>query len=147
MAVAERHDVVRRFGCRRTKASNANAAYGLVADGSPRQAMQTVPTNTEAHRAAVSNALRLLDELSQIRSVAQVLAGGPVLIPLLLLIMCWLTLISAGLNLFAPQSGTARVTNALFALAAASAVFLILEMEHGFSGVIQVSESISARSA
>ncbi|HET7525269.1 MAG TPA: hypothetical protein VFK10_04935, partial [Burkholderiaceae bacterium] len=104
------------------------------------QAMQGIPAITDAHRAAVASALRLLDELSQIRSVVQVQAGSPVMMPLLLLIMFWLALILAGLNLFAPPNGTVWVTNAMVTLAAASAVFLILEMEHGFGGVVQVSD-------
>lgn len=103
--------------------------------------MQAVPTTNNVQRTAVAHAARLMDELSQIRSVAQVQAGSPVLIPLLMLILCWLTMISAGLNLFAHPNGTVIVTNALWAVAAASAVFLILEMERGFGGVIQVSDA------
>ena len=104
-------------------------------------ALLAVQTTNHAQRTAVSNAARLLDELFQLRSVAQVQAGSPVLIPLLVLILCWLTMISVGLNLFAPPNRIVLVTNVLWAVAAASAVFLILEMERAFGGAIQVSSA------
>jgi hypothetical protein len=111
-------------------ASNIDAVQTALVTAHPTNAVQ---------QAARIHATQLLNEFAQIRSMANVQADSPVMAPLLTLIVCWLAILVTGWNVLAPRNGTVRVSNALIALAAGSAVFLILEMERGFGGVIEVS--------
>jgi hypothetical protein len=45
------------------------------------------------------------------------------------------------LNLFASRNGTTLAFNVLCTLSIASAIFLVLEMDQAFGGVIQVSDA------
>ena len=57
------------------------------------------------------------------------------------MLVFWFTIITAGLNLFAPRNGTTLAFNVLCALSIASAIFLILEMDQSFGGMIHVSDA------
>src|SRR4051812_22433800 len=57
----------------------------------------------------------------------------------LLLLMFWLTLLFASLTLFAPPNMISTATLTLCALAVAGAIGMILELEHGFGGMVHVS--------
>jgi hypothetical protein len=51
----------------------------------------------------------------------------------------WLALILGSFGLFAPSDLTAVLSLAVCALAVSRAVLLILELDHPFGGIIQVS--------
>jgi hypothetical protein len=57
----------------------------------------------------------------------------------LLLLVFWLTLLFASFTLFSPSNVTSTATLTLCALAIAGAVGMILELEGGFGGLVQVS--------
>ena len=57
----------------------------------------------------------------------------------LLLLVFWLTLLFASFTLFAPSNLLSTATLTLCALAIAGAVGMILELERGFGGLVQVS--------
>jgi hypothetical protein len=57
----------------------------------------------------------------------------------LLLLVFWLTLLFASFTLFAPANVTSTATLTLCALAIAGAIGMILELERGFGGLVQVS--------
>jgi len=57
----------------------------------------------------------------------------------LLLLVFWLTLLFASFTLFAPSNMISTATMTLCALAIAGAIGMILELERGFGGVVQVS--------
>jgi hypothetical protein len=57
----------------------------------------------------------------------------------LLLLVFWLTLLFASFTLFAPSNLISMATMTLCALAIAGAIGMILELERGFGGVVQVS--------
>ena len=57
----------------------------------------------------------------------------------LLLLVFWLTLLFASFTLFAPSNVTSTATLTLCALAIAGAIGMILELERGFGGLVQVS--------
>jgi hypothetical protein len=60
-------------------------------------------------------------------------------LPLLLVLVSWLAAIFLSFGLFAPPNSTVFVTLALGALAASSAIFIILEMYTPFSGILRIS--------
>ena len=61
--------------------------------------------------------------------------------PLLTLVIVWLTVIFLSVGLFAPTNKTVVVTMVIVSLLVASALFLILELDRPFDGVIQTSSA------
>jgi hypothetical protein len=55
--------------------------------------------------------------------------------------ICWLALLLASFSLFAPSNATVFSTLLICALAVSSAVFLILELDRPFDGMIQISSA------
>jgi len=59
--------------------------------------------------------------------------------PLLVLLVCWLTIIFSCFGLIASRNRTVLVVLFVCALSAASSLFLILELDQPFGGLIKVS--------
>ena len=62
-------------------------------------------------------------------------------VPLLVVLVFWLAIIFASFGLFAPQSGTVIAAFFVCALSVSGAIFLILELDHSFEGLLQVSSA------
>jgi len=60
-------------------------------------------------------------------------------VPFLVILVFWLTITFASFGLFAPRHATVLVVLCVCALSVGSAVFLILEMDTPFDGVLKVS--------
>ena len=58
--------------------------------------------------------------------------------PLLAMLIFWLTILLASFTLFSPVNPTGAVVLVIIALSASGAIFLILEMNHPFSGLMQI---------
>ena len=58
---------------------------------------------------------------------------------LLVVVIFWLTMLFAGFTLFSPINMTSATVLAIIALSASGAIFLILELNHPFSGLMQIS--------
>jgi Protein of unknown function (DUF4239) len=63
-------------------------------------------------------------------------AGLPM--PLLAVLVFWLTILLASFTLFSPINPTGSVALAIIALSASGAIYLILEMNHPFTGLMQI---------
>jgi hypothetical protein len=59
--------------------------------------------------------------------------------PFLVVLVLWLTIIFASFSLFAKPNPVVIVSLCIFALSAASAVFLILELGQPFEGLMKLS--------
>src|SRR4029450_11219556 len=59
--------------------------------------------------------------------------------PFLVLLVFWLVVIFANLGLFAPPNGTVYTIIFVCALSVATAIFLILEMDQPYQGLLQIS--------
>ena len=59
--------------------------------------------------------------------------------PFLVVLVTWLTVIFASLGMFAPRNHTAKVAIIVCALSVTTAIFLILEMDQPFDGLMQIS--------
>lgn len=92
-------------------------------------------------RALQSRAVTLTETLLQARWVVLADRQSSVPLPFLVILLCWLTLTFTSFGLFAPRNATVLVVFFLCALSVCSAVFLVLEMDAPFDGVIKVSDA------
>lgn len=60
--------------------------------------------------------------------------------PLLLVVVCWQSILFFSFGLFAPSNAISKVALGVSAIAAAGAIFLILEMDSPFDGWIKISK-------
>jgi hypothetical protein len=96
---------------------------------------------SEMQRQAQANAFKLVAELIRINAAAFTQHGSDVVMPLLAVVSCWMMLNIAGWNLFAPANRMVMAVNLVCALSVASAIFLILEMDQPFNGVVGISDA------
>jgi membrane-bound ClpP family serine protease len=68
-------------------------------------------------------------------------ATGAVSLPLLVVLVLWLTIIFISFGLYAPFNATAVSSLFLAALSVSGAIFLILEMYTPYVGVVQISDA------
>ena len=94
-----------------------------------------------AGQAALARALQLTGELAHAGELVGGQNGSTATVPLLTVLLLWLVIISFGINLFALTSPTIVVVNLLVALSIAAAIFLILEMDQPYHGLIGVSDA------
>ena len=96
---------------------------------------------TDAQRWYQSRALDLAGDILQARWV--VFSGSTSSIPVLFLvvIICWLTILFGSFGLFAPANPTVIGALLLCTLSVAASIFLILEMDDPFSGVMRISSA------
>ena len=65
--------------------------------------------------------------------------GSSIRAPFLMVVVFWLTLIFGSFGLFAPRNATVVTVLFLSALSVAGSIFLILEMDRPFEGVMKIS--------
>jgi hypothetical protein len=95
---------------------------------------------TDAQRTLQGQALRLAADTGQLRwNLSAQQRAGSIPTPLLVVMVCWLALILASFGLFAPGNLTAVLSLAVCSLAVSSAIFLMLELDRPFGGIIRIS--------
>lgn len=111
----------------------------LPRDGGPlyKQILKLVP-NTDEQRYAKSHALDIAFALGQSRWLMGAMNANSASLPVIVVLVSWLTLIFISFGLLASRNGTVFFT--LFACAAAisGAIFLTLELYTPFTGVIRI---------
>jgi hypothetical protein len=85
------------------------------------------------------SALDLAEELLQTRWLGTESVGVSIPLPFLVVLTFWLIIIFASFGLFAPRNATVLTSLFVCALSVAAAVFLVLEMDEPFDGVLTVS--------
>jgi hypothetical protein len=103
--------------------------------------IQGLVPKDEAQKALQGQAMKTAADIGQARWLLFAQKGSSIPTPFLVVMVCWLTLILASFSLFAPRNATAFVTLLVCALAISSAVFLILELDQPFQGMIQISNA------
>lgn len=109
--------------------------------GAIQKMLLDLPMASEAQRSAQLEALRTLADVARVNAVSFTLQGSGVIAPLLMVVACWMTLNIAGWNLFAPHNWMVVLVNLVSSLSVASAIFLILEMDQPFRGIIRISDA------
>lgn len=108
----------------------AQAMYGSL--------QKLVPQNDQ-QRALKAEALAAVTDLSKTRWLLFAQADSSIAKPFLVIVIIWLAVIFLSFGLFAPSNRTVIVTMIVVALSVSTAIFLILELDQPFNGVIQIS--------
>src|SRR5205085_6099543 len=95
--------------------------------------------DTEARRWLQAQALQVTGAMLQTRWLLAQRSGTAIPVPLLVLMVFWLSILFASFGLFAPRNITAVLALLLCAVGVSGAVLMILDMETPFGGVIRVS--------
>lgn len=96
---------------------------------------------TDAQGAIKSQAESLAINLGQTRLLLFEQSGSAVSRPFLVVVVFWLSILFMSFGLFAPRNATVVVVLLVSALSVAGAIFLILELDHPFSGLLQISSA------
>jgi hypothetical protein len=94
-----------------------------------------VQRNLKLHALATTSAITE----ARVLLFEEVDAGLPT--ALLVVVVFWLTMLFAGFTLFSPINATSATVLAIIALSASGAIFLTLELNHPFSGLMQISSA------
>jgi hypothetical protein len=109
-----------------------NILYDKIAELTPQ---------TDAQRELKAQAQSILVNFGQTRLLLYAQSGTSISTPFLVVVVFWLATLFVSFGLFAPHNGTAVVTLLVAAISVAGALFLILELDHPFSGLIQISSA------
>jgi hypothetical protein len=103
--------------------------------------LQDLAPRTDSQRALQSQAESIAIGLAQTRWLLFEQGGSAISTTFLLVVVFWLTIVFMSFGLFAPRNATIFVTLLVSAMSVAGAIFLILELDHPFSGMIQISSA------
>ena len=101
--------------------------------------IEALSPQSEAQRSMQSQALILAADMGRTRLLLFEHLGSSIPVPFLVVLVFWLCIIFASFGLFAPRNATVIAVLCVCALSVSGAIFLILELDRPFEGVLQVS--------
>lgn len=104
-------------------------------------AIEALSPKNDAQRALQSEALNLTVDIGKMRWLLFEQSGSSISTPFLVVLVFWLTIIFMSFGLFAPHNLTVIATLLVCALSVSGAIFLILELDRPFEGVIRISSA------
>ncbi len=107
-----------------------NLAYAALQQLSPQNDMQ---------RVIKSQATTLAGDVAQTRTLLAAQSVPSVSMPMLIILVSWLVVIFVGFSVLAPPNATTVFALMISALAVSGAIFLILELDEPFGGLIGIS--------
>jgi hypothetical protein len=102
-------------------------------------AIRGLTPRDDSQRSLQSRALDLAEALLQVRWLVFAGGGTSVPLPFLVVLLFWLTITFASFGLFAPRNAMVLAVLFVCAVSVGSAVFLILELDGPFDGLLRVS--------
>jgi hypothetical protein len=103
--------------------------------------IQGLSPQNEVQRSLQAQAQKMSIDLAQTRWLLFEQGGRSIPMPFLVLLVFWVTIIFTSFGLFAPPNATVIATLFVCALSISGAVFLILELDRPFGGLIQISSA------
>jgi hypothetical protein len=125
-----------------SKAVDGPFQFGMSANGEVLyDKVQGLSPKDDTQRSIQAQALSTLMSLGQTRLLLAAQKSNSVSLPMLVVLVAWLTIIFISFGLFAPRNVTVIVSLLVSALSVSGAVFLILEMYSPYAGLIHVSDA------
>jgi hypothetical protein len=103
--------------------------------------IQSLSPHNDLQRSLQSRASQVSTDIAQIRLLLFAEKDSSIPSPFLAILAFWLVLIFASFSLFSSLNTTVFVSLSLFALSAACAIFLILELGRPFTGMLMISST------
>lgn len=139
--VAARIDAIWSHGL--SEPSNTDQRFmktGFTSVEDVAEAIRTLKPRDDTQRAAQSHASDLSETVLQARWLASLgVVQSSVPLPFLSVLVFWLTITFTSFGVFAPRNGTVLAVLFVCAVSVSSAVFLVLELDGPFDGLIKVS--------
>jgi hypothetical protein len=107
-----------------------NTVYSVIEGLSP---------HDDTQRKLKDQATTLATDFAQLRSLLVAQSVASISEPMLIILVSWLVVIFLGFSVLAPRNPTVILALMVSALAVSGAIFLILELDQPFGGVIQIS--------
>jgi hypothetical protein len=108
--------------------------------------LERLSPNNDVQRSLQSRAIQAFTEGAQTRLQLFAQAGGSISTPFLVILVFWLSAIFVSFTLFARANLIVMVSLFVCALSFAGAIFLVLELDNPFTGLMGIS-SATLRSA
>ncbi len=103
--------------------------------------MQELTPKDENQRTLHAQALKVAGDIGQTRWLMYAQRTSSIPTPFLVVLVCWLTLIMGSFGLFAPPNTVVFFTLIVCALTVSSAIFLIMDLDQPFHGIIHISSA------
>jgi len=107
-----------------------NVAYGAI---------QHLAPYDDTQRSLKPQAATLATDIGQVRSLLVAQSVASISKPMLIILVAWLAIIFLGFSVLAPPNATAILALMVSTLAVSGAIFLILELDQPFGGLIRIS--------
>lgn len=114
--------------------------HGSIIETIQRQLLDLSPQN-DTQRWLKATALQITNEIAEARWLVFEQTGSAIQWPFLVILIFWLAVIFASFGLFAPRNGSVISVLFICALSAAGALFLIVQMDQPYSGLIKISSA------
>jgi hypothetical protein len=124
-----------------SEASSAPDPHGWMLIEDIQDELRGLHPSDDAHRWLQARALEVSSTIAQARWLLEVQEGSSISTPFLVILAFWLTIIFASFSLFARPNPIAVGALLLCSLSVAGSIFLIIEMDRPFDGLIKVSSS------
>lgn len=125
--------------------SSQHASKGMQADSPAAdtiaEKIQRLKPENEVQRGLQARAVQIGDEIMETRWFVLGNTGGSIPLPFLIVVIFWLTIIFGSFGLLAPRNATVVTVLIVCALSVAGAIFLIMEMDQPFSGLMRISST------
>ena len=105
------------------------------------KAIQKLAPRNDVQGSLKSQAMGVVTDVGQLRWLLFEQSGSSISMPLLIVVISWLAIIFFSWGLFAPSNSIAIAALLLAAVSVSGAIFLILELDQPFDGLIHISSA------
>ena len=103
--------------------------------------LQQLSPQNDSQRSLQPRAIQIATDIAQTRLLLFAQRNNSIPMPFLVVLIFWLTIIFGSFGLFAKPSATVFGSLFVFALSAAGAIYLVLELGQPFAGLMQISSA------
>jgi hypothetical protein len=105
------------------------------------EAIRNLPTKTESQISIKAQALQLTMELGKARWQLHRWEDSSIPVPFLVILNFWLAILFLSFGLFTPRNATVLAVLFVCAVSVAGALFLIVELDQPFAGLVRISSA------